>query len=317
MRKTPACHPCAEQQVLRVLEVALGHPDGPDLTPEERDVLEEALLLKVRKHLPTMPEDTNPAELSFDAIKFVYAATGQDDPYSELKKRSNEEAMKHLPELREWIRKSEDPIETAAHLSVAGNIIDLGIQADYDIEESIRRILDEGFAIDHLDRFVEDLTQREAEGLEPEVLYICDNAGEIAFDRIFLETLVERFPKTRFTAAVNGGPILNDALMEDAEMVGLTEVVPVIDNGCDLLGTVLRGVGREFREAFDRADWVISKGQANYETLDGFSDRIVFLLKAKCESIADHVGISLYQGVFKQGDDRLKDLKSPREVGVL
>jgi uncharacterized protein with ATP-grasp and redox domains len=314
MRKTPACHPCAEQQVLRVLDVALSHPDGPDLTPDERSALEEELLRKVRKHLPTMPEDTKPAELSFDAIKFVYEATGLDDPYSELKKKSNEDAMKYLPELREWIHKSEDPLETAAHLSVAGNIIDLGIQTEYNIEESIQMILDEGFAIDHLDRFAEDLAQKEAEGLHPEVLYICDNAGEIAFDRLFLEVLVERFPKTKFVAAVNGGPILNDALMEDAEMVGLDEVVAVIDSGCDSLGTVLSQVGEEFREAFYRADWVISKGQANYETLDGLSDKIVFLLKAKCDSIADHVGIAIYEGVFKQGDDRLKVSQELKEV---
>ena len=314
MRKVPACHPCAEKQLLRVLEVALSHPDGPHLTLDERSALEEELIRKVREQLPKMPEHTDPAGLSFVAIKMVYEATGLDDPYSELKKRSNEEAMKYLPELREWIRKSENPIETAAHLSVAGNIIDLGIQTEYNIEESIRKILDEGFAIDHLDRFVEDLARKEAEGLCPVVLYICDNAGEIAFDRLFLEVLVERFPKTRFIAAVNGGPILNDALMEDAEMVGLDEVVPVIDNGCDSLGTVFSQAGKEFLEAFDRADWVISKGQANYETLDGLSDKIVFLLKAKCDSIAEHVGVTIYEGVFKQGDDRLRDSQEWKEV---
>jgi uncharacterized protein with ATP-grasp and redox domains len=255
-----------------------------------------------------MPPETSPAELSFDAIKFVYELVGLSDPYTELKRLSNEEALKHLPNLREWIRASADPIRMAAQLAVAGNVIDLGIHRDYDIEESIRRILEEGFAIDHLDRFYADLREREERGESPEVFYICDNAGEIAFDRLFLETLIEHFPKTRFVAAVNAGPILNDATMEDAEFVGLPEIVPVLDNGYDLLGTVLDKVSPEFRAAFNRADWVISKGQANYETLDGVSDKVVFLLEAKCEPIAEHVGVVLFQGVFKQSNNRLVEV---------
>jgi len=304
MKQTPACHPCAEKQVLRVLEVALKHPEAPSLSQLERRSLESDLIAKVREYLPTMPPETSPAELSYAAIKLVYEATGLSDPYSELKKRSNEEALRYLPEMREWIRTSDHPLETAAHLAVAGNIIDLGIQADYDIETSIRRILDEGFAIDHLDRVTEDLRQKEERGIRAEVLYLCDNAGEIAFDRLFLEVLVESFPQTTFTAAVNGGPILNDALMEDAVRVGLPLVVPVIENGGDMLGTLLEEASLEFRETFQRADWIVSKGQANYETLDGLSEKVVFLLKAKCESIAEHVGVTIFQGVFKQGDNR-------------
>jgi len=305
MRKTPTCHPCAEKQSLRVLDVALSHPDCPAFTEDELKRIREDLVLDVREHLKTKPADTSPAELSFDAIMAVYHLTGLDDPYSELKKRSNEEAMEHLPHMREWIKESDHPIDTAARMAVAGNIIDLGIRKDYDIEESVRHILEEGFAIDFLDEFVQDLREKEARGEHPRVFYICDNAGEIAFDRLFLETLVEQFPQTSFIAAVNGGPILNDATMEDAEFVGLPEVVPVIDNGYGLLGTILSEVSPEFRKAFDEADWVISKGQANYETLDGVSDKVVFLLKAKCEPIAEHVGVTLFQGVFKRNDGRL------------
>ena len=313
MRKTPICHPCAEKQVLRVLEVALSHPQAPKVTPDRRAEMEAELIPRVREHLLKMPQDTSPAELSFDAIKFVYEVVGLEDPYTELKRQSNEDALSLLPNLRQWIRESDRPIEMAAQLAVAGNVIDLGIHRDYDIEESIRRILHEGFAIDHLDRFEADLREREGRGEAPEVLYICDNAGEIAFDRLFLETLIEHFPKTRFTAAVNGGPILNDATMEDAEFVGLPEIVPVIDNGYDLLGTVLDKVNPEFRTAFDLADWVISKGQANYETLDGVSEKILFLLKAKCQPIAEHVGVVLFQGVFKQSENRL--VETARRAG--
>jgi uncharacterized protein with ATP-grasp and redox domains len=311
MKQTPACHPCVERQVLRVLDVALAHPEAPALSQPERRRMELDLIEAARAWLALQAPGLSPAELSFGPIKMVYARTGLPDPYAELKRRSNDEAMALLPEMRDWIRKSADPLETAAHLAVAGNIIDLGIRKDYDIHESIRRILDEGFVIDHLDQFSTGLEDREASGIKPEVLYICDNAGEIAFDRLFIETLIEHFPGTRFTASVNGGPVLNDALMEDAVAVGLTDLCPVIDNGCDLLGTVLEECSPHFREVFDRADWVISKGQANYETLDGISEKILFLLKAKCEPIAGHLGVTIYQGVFKQGDNRRSALQEP------
>jgi hypothetical protein len=303
MKQTPTCHPCVERQVLRVLDVALAQPDAPALDPKQRKAMERELVEQTREWLAVQPLDLSPAELSFGPIKMVYAKTGVFDPYRELKDRSNQEALALLPELRTWIRESSNPLETAAHMAVAGNIIDLGIHKDYDIHESIRRILDEGFVIDDMARFVSDLKDREASGETPEVLYICDNAGEIAFDRLFIETLIAQFPRTRFTATVNSGPVLNDALMEDAEAVGLVEIVPVIENGYDLLGTVLPECSPEFREAFDRADWVISKGQANFETLDGVSDKVLFLLKAKCEPIAGHVGITIHQGVFKQSDN--------------
>lgn len=270
--------------------------------------MEADLLHEARLWLAQQPLDLSPAELSYGPIKMVYARTGLHDPYLDLKRRSNEEALALLPELRQWIHESPDPLGTAARMSVAGNIIDLGIRKDYDIHESLQHILEEGFAIDEMDRFVADMTRREEKGTGADVLYICDNAGEIAFDRLFLEVLLEHFPSSHFTAAVNAGPVLNDALREDAEVTGLAEIVPVIDNGYDLLGTVLGTVSPAFLEVYHRADWVISKGQANYETLDGVSDKALFLLKAKCQPIAEHLGVVLYQGVFKRGDTRQIDL---------
>ncbi len=302
MIQTPSCRDCAERQLKRVLDVALSCPDAPVLTLEERQKMEEDLLHEARQWLAQQPHDITPADLSLGPIKMVYQKTGVRDPYLDLKRRSNEEALALLPDLRQWIHESPDPLRTAACMSVAGNIIDLGIRMDYDIHESLRHILEEGFSIDEMDRFVADMTRREEQGAGAEVLYICDNAGEIAFDRLFIEVLIEHFPSSRITAAVNTGPVLNDALMEDAEMVGLTGIVPVIDNGYDLLGTVLELVSLEFREVFDRADWVISKGQANFETLDGVSNKVLFLLKAKCESIAKHLGVALFQGVFMSSD---------------
>jgi uncharacterized protein with ATP-grasp and redox domains len=316
MKQLPPCHACVERQVLRVLEVSFTCPDAPRMTAAEKTQATQELLAETRQWLAVQSPDLSPAELSFEPIKMVYRKLGLDDPYDDLKHRSNLEALALLPELREWIRTSEKPIETAAKLAVAGNIIDLGIRKDYDIHESIGRLLEHGFIINHIDCLISDLSRKEQIGEESNLLYICDNAGEIAFDRLFIEVLLEYFPSCRIVAAVNSGPVLNDALLVDAEAVGLCELVPVIENGYDLLGTVLDQVSAEFREYYDKADWVISKGQANFETLDGLSEKVLFLLKAKCEPIAEYLNVSLYQGVFKQNQSNYPSLTTlERGVG--
>ena len=119
------------------------------------------------------------------------------------------------------------------------------------------------------------------------VLYLADNAGEIVFDRLLLEEM----PKDKVVVAVKGAPIINDATMDDAVAAGVPYVVEVIDNGSDAPGTILESCSPAFRSRFESADLVISKGQGNYETVSGLDKPIFFLLKAKCQVIADDLGV--------------------------
>ena len=117
------------------------------------------------------------------------------------------------------------------------------------------------------------------------LLYLCDNAGEIVFDRVLLEIL--RGMGKDVIAVVKGAPVINDATMEDARAAGLDECADVIDNGNDGIGTLLEACSPRFRDAYRSADLVISKGQANFETLAGEGDeRIFFLFKVKCPVVA-------------------------------
>ena len=122
-----------------------------------------------------------------------------------------------------------------------------------------------------------------------DILYLTDNAGEIVFDRL----LIEQLPMDRITVAVKGSPIINDATRVDAETVGLTNMVSVIDNGSDAPGTMLEDCSRAFRDRFDRADLVVAKGQGNYETLSEVDKNIVFILKVKCPVIAGILTVTL------------------------
>ena len=117
------------------------------------------------------------------------------------------------------------------------------------------------------------------------ILYLCDNAGEIVFDRVLLETL--RDLGKDVTAVVKGSPVINDATLDDARAAGLQECSTVIDNGSDGIGTLLEACSELFLDAYRTADLIISKGQANFETLvQNGDERIFFLFKVKCPVVA-------------------------------
>lgn len=214
---------------------------------------------------------------------FVKEATGIADPYEETKKRYNqiaEEICSHF-ELAKKIDESQDPLATACNIAIAGNIIDFSVygevkQCDLEktIEDSLVNPLDEAIISD-LRIAIKDAKK---------ILVLCDNAGEIVFDKL----LIEQLPKERVIYVVKGGPLVNDATMVDAKAVGMEQLVKVMDNGCDGQGTILPLCSPEFLKEFDEADLIISKGQANFETLNHLKDKpIYYLLKAKCLQIAN------------------------------
>ncbi|MGB9793374.1 MAG: ARMT1-like domain-containing protein, partial [Thermacetogeniaceae bacterium] len=52
---------------------------------------------------------------------------------------------------------------------------------------------------------------------------------------------------------------------------------------------------------FEKANLVLAKGQANYETLEGTSfagDKTFFLLRAKCPVVAENLGVRVGSSVF-------------------
>jgi uncharacterized protein with ATP-grasp and redox domains len=65
----------------------------------------------------------------------------------------------------------------------------------------------------------------------------------------------------------------------------------VIDSGHSAQGTILKNCSSAFKNEFSKADLIISKGQANFETLSDIKDKTIFyLLRAKCSSVASAIG---------------------------
>jgi uncharacterized protein with ATP-grasp and redox domains len=230
-----------------------------------------------------MPFDRSPPWMGQRIHRLLRDATGNPDPYRELKRHSNALALELYPTLKQRVRTSADPFATAVCLATAGNVIDFGCRSslnDDEVHEAIEDAM--GRSFDEV--AVADL--RRAVNEAKNILYLADNAGEIVFDRLLIEEMLT----DRITLVVRGGPVINDATREDAEATGLGSLVTVMDNGSDVPGTILESCSPAFRALFAESELVVSKGQGNYETVQGEHENTFFLLKVKCPVIARDIG---------------------------
>jgi uncharacterized protein with ATP-grasp and redox domains len=218
-----------------------------------------------------------------------------DDPYHGVKQRFNDMALKLYSKMRRRIVESQNPLETAIRLAIAGNVIDFGVKSQLqkiELEETIDRCLSGVFSSNQLGAFRNAVNEAE------KILYLVDNAGEIVFDRL----LIEQLPVDKITVAVKSFPVINDATMEDAVHAGLPQIVDVINNGSDAPGTILESCSEAFRDTFENADLVIAKGQGNYETLSDIDKNIFFILKAKCPVIAKDLNCEVGEMILRRGE---------------
>jgi uncharacterized protein with ATP-grasp and redox domains len=251
------------------------------------------ILFQLMDDIKVMDRKRTPAENSTEILVKLYKLIGSDDPYREAKEKSNAQALALYPRLKERLKNSRDRLHDALKISVAGNVIDLGINKTFDIDASLRQCLETGFSRDHYQDFKKKLDRVQ------EVLLVGDNAGEIVFDRILVEELSSLGKKV--TCLVKGGNILNDATLEDAARAGLDKVARVKTTGSNYLGALLHRVSAEARTLIEEWPLVISKGQANFETLEHEEiarGRIFFLLKIKCDSVGKVAGASFGDIVF-------------------
>ncbi len=249
-----------------------------------------------------LDETTNLPVLSTKLFRMISQRTGNPDPFKAEKDDCNRIALPMANSLSGEILCIEDPmkkLESAILSSIAGNTMDLGTSGhSFDLsgfEMEYRRIVNEGLAIDDIPDLLRILKESET------VIYLADNAGEIAFDKTLVRVISDLGP--RVTVAVKGGPISNDATMEDARFVGMEEVATVITTGTDHLGVNFDESSDEFLQAFDSSDLVLGKGQSNLETLIYDRERLVqpvaLVLRTKCEPIARALGARLGDNVLR------------------
>lgn len=273
MKTSLDCIPCLVRQALEAARLAC-----PDPELQER-ALRDALRLLGEEDL-----DLAPPALAQLLHRRLRRTGGSPDPYRRAKIRLNSLALALLPELERELAGSPDPLGLAVRLAIAGNVLDMGVNAEMgesEVRRAVRRSLAEDVAGD-LEAF------RRAARDAGSILYLADNAGEIVFDRL----LAERLPG-RVAVAVRGAPVLNDATLEDALAAGFRRGAALLDNGSDAPGSLLADCSPEFRERFASAGMVLAKGQGNYETLCDGPREVFFLFKVKCPVIAARAGLPL------------------------
>jgi uncharacterized protein with ATP-grasp and redox domains len=227
-------------------------------------------------------ENKTTPEIQREILHKLRTLNGVADPYFEEKQQSNRIAFKLYGEWKPKVLASADPFNLALRLAIAGNIMDYGANQVFDVQKTIKKTLHTDFAINHSVMLQQRINEAKS------ILYLGDNAGEIVFDKLFIETL--RHPNVIF--AVKDAPVLNDVTVEDAKAVGMYEVAAVISNGYDASSTLLEKCSPEFLDVYHSADLIISKGQGNLEGLiDEKDPRIFFLFMVKCDVIAERIGV--------------------------
>lgn len=256
------------------------------------EMTQKTVLLRVLDVLQDAELDSTPPEISQRVHQIVKEETAVDDPYRKIKEQSTREAWKLYSWLADLVAETNDPLETAVRLSIAGNIIDMGPNVEYELRDEVERVLQEPLVVDEM------ASLRDGLGKASRVLYLADNAGETVFDRLLIETL-----DVPVTYAVKGAPIINDATLADARDAGVDEVAEVVSTGSAAPGTIREACSERFRRTLAGAELVIAKGQANYETLSDEGPRTFFLLQTKCPIIAREVGVPLRSIIVHQGRD--------------
>jgi hypothetical protein len=264
------CIPCAIGSL-----VTLFHKG---LVPEEK---QETAMRALLAYLSRLDFKQSPPQMGKEMHRLIRRILKNPDPYIEIKQTFNHLVLEYYPGLKKLVDEAADPFSMALRLAIAGNVIDFGPNQPFDFKATLERARSMVLAIDDSASLKEAIPRSEL------LLYLGDNAGEIVMDRILLETV--RHPNVYF--GVRGAPVLNDATASDAKLAGIDRIARVISNGDDTPGTILETTSPEFRDIFDRADLVIAKGQGNYEGLCGINKSVYFILMAKCDHVAAHLGV--------------------------
>ena len=213
-------------------------------------------------------------ELFYDIQKEIKTIVPDIDPYLDFKKEFNNICLSLSHAYEEKIEKSADRFEMALRLCLAGNSVDVmqgkKMSKDY-LKKSIETALSQPLDTKSINRLKKEILKAK------KILIIGDNAGEIVFDRLFIEFLNKHFAKEgMITYSVRGGHTLNDSTIDDAVMTGIDKAAKVITTGVDMPAAHLPTCSEEFNRCFREADLVISKGQGNLEALIDEKKNIFF-----------------------------------------
>jgi len=243
----------------------------------------EELYKKIFHKMSDLDFNKTSPEVFGECYEIIKAHVGSDDPYKSIKTFYNKMFLDRLEEYDSKIKN----LEEAIIYSIVANIIDFNpvhVNVEEDIKYFFSNVYAHEFSVNHISSLVKDIKKAKS------ILYIGDNCGEICFDMLLIKRIKEVNPSCKIFFGVRGAAVVNDNNEEDAYFVGMDKYATIISSGDNTQGTILTRTSKEFNQIFEQADLVISKGQANYETLNEEKKHIYFLLMVKCSAIAGYIG---------------------------
>ncbi|AZV47146.1 hypothetical protein C3L23_07625 [Nautilia sp. PV-1] len=253
------------------------------------------ILRGVAKIISKYSLDVTPPEIAAEVYEFISETTGIEDPFSKEKEAAVKEALRFKNILEKRLENSEDRIFDACKIAVAGNVIDLGVNQEYDLKKEIESIFEIDFKHNDYDEFKNRLDKAQS------IVYLGDNAGENVFDEVLISELKKKVKKIYYFT--RGKPIINDITLRDLDGLEIMRLAEVVDSGVPTPGFHLKFAGENAKQLFYEADIVISKGMGNFECLFGECQREVFyLFKVKCEVVARACKAGVGDYVFLKND---------------
>ena len=277
-------------------------------TPEEKRREYMQALLRILSEASA--EESGPviAERIHELQKEMF---GREADFSKIKHTYNQMMLNKEDEVQREIMASADPLKRAIQYAMTGNYIDFGALdgvEDEKLEELLERSEQNPVDVKEYANLKKDLAEAS------KLVYLTDNCGEIVLDKILIGQLMQQYPQIDITVIVRGKPALNDATLEDAKEAGLSEIVTVIGNGSGITGTWLPEISAEAREKIEEADLILSKGQGNFETLQGCGKNIYYMFLCKCKLFVERFQMEQFEGVLVN-ELRCQDRSDQEKIG--
>ena len=240
------------------------------------------------------------ADIGTKRDRIIRQLTSNKDPYKYDKKMANKKALKMRPRAKEFVESGnnqQERFKKACLCAIVGNIMEFDIPGHKFTLNSLAGCIREAakdLVIDDIDKAYELAKKADS------VLYLADNAGEIIFDTLLVEQLKNMGLKV--TYVVKGGPVINDATMEDVEISNMDKLADeIITTGCDAVGLQKKEASADFLKVYDAAELVFAKGMGFAETLTEYklTKPHLLMFRTKCVPVANYFCVPRDKNIAK------------------
>ncbi len=283
MRMASQCYSC-------IMDRSLFEADLAELAEVERRAAVEELLDYMASHKGGVP-----ALVGTEREMIIKRRSGNFDPYRELKEESNRVAAGLLSLAGQFYEGMEDKIEALVRIAAAANSMEFGVKG-HDFDNSAFGAVFSQTLRENLHGDLEEVKSRLQRFSN--IFYLTDNCGEAVFDIFVMKKLADT--GKQIVIGSKSAPILNDVTAKEmsllADSLGHEEKAVDVTPTGEVVGTALEDLApRAHSLLFDPSWLILAKGMGNYETISEYEDRLkgrlVYILRAKCQPVADRIGV--------------------------